>query len=68
MTSSPEWQRGATCHGRHRRPKRLRPSPAAVLDHHAEATGGADAADGRRSYDENEAFLDYGQLLQEGSL
>ena len=44
------------------------PRPAAVLDHHAEATGGADAADRRRRYDQNEAFLDYGQLLQEGSL
>src|SRR6266436_1648733 len=44
------------------------PRPDAVLDHHAEAPGGADAADGRGSYDQNEAFLDCGKLLQEGSL
>src|SRR5258705_73545 len=60
--------RGATHHGRHRCPKCLRPSPGAVLDHHAEATGGADATDRRRSYDQNEPFLDSRQLLQEGSL
>src|SRR6202047_4883994 len=60
--------RGATHHGGHRRPQRLRAAPGAVLDHHAEAAGGDDAADGWRRYDQNEAFLDYGQLLQEGSL
>src|SRR5262249_53317945 len=47
---------------------RFRPAPRAVLNQHPEAASGADAAHGWRSDDENEAFLNCGQLLQEGKL
>src|SRR5258707_12181253 len=55
--------RGTTHHGSHGRPERLRPPPGTVLDHHAEATGGAHAPDGRRGYDKKDTLPDYGQLF-----
>ena len=44
------------------------PAAAAVLDHHAEAAGIADAGDRRRRCDEDEPLADRGQFLEQLAL
>ena len=55
-------------HGRHGALQRLRPEPRAVLDHHAHATGVADAAHRRRLDDQDQSFLNGAEALEQRAL
>ena len=55
-------------HGEGRGLQRLRPAAAAVLDHHAEAAGVADAVHRRRLHHEDQRFLDRRQLAEQRAL
>ena len=52
-------------HGVGRALQGLRPPPGAILDHHAEAAGIADAAHRRRRHHHHQRFLDRGDDLRE---
>ena len=57
--------RGRAHHGVGRGLQRLRPAPGAVLDHHAEAAGIADAAHRRRRHHHHQRVLDRREFLEQ---
>ncbi len=55
-------------HGADRALQRVRPAPGAILDHHAEAAGIADAPHRRRLHHEDERLLDRRELAEQRAL